>query len=397
MNTLEDGLKRLEQIERRKKESGGNFAQTATRHTNTLEGGLARLNQIQAKKTTNAQNMTGGISGFDSSILKSISDDWKSGWDYDLFDPEDMQRKAKGIMPKSVEAKYDLKNPTDRYLYENGLPYQNKFSDQYQAEEEKAREEAKKNAAYQKLYSSFRNEIYQKAYDAQIEEYANASAEGRNPQQLTDWEEIIASVMGQPKYADVEKNFYRHEEIPEITDYESMNEAAAIRERQKKMRENPNAFTNKDIEELITRTLPDDILRYETDQKAIDEKEKIDEAEDVIQQSIQTPALYTNALGAGGVRTLKQAKKTAESEAEDYKALLKNPDFAAYERRGRVSDAEKRLFDHSYLRHRYINDIGDTRMEVAVNAETGGTGDPYAKYQLMSEEERGIYNYLFAK
>ena len=74
------------------------------------------------------------FSQYDQDILGTLKQD-KSTWTYDLFDAEDMQRKAQGIMPKSLADDYDLDDPIDKALYEGGYVSRNSFSKGYQQAE----------------------------------------------------------------------------------------------------------------------------------------------------------------------------------------------------------------------------------------------------------------------
>lgn len=116
------------------------------------------------------------FSQYDPDILDTLKQD-SSAWTYDLFDAEDLQRKSMGIMPKSVESSYDLDDPIDKYLYEQGYVSRNKFSKGYQqAEKDNAAKanfstEVQKNAA-QKLAqyreedpSYSEKEAYEKAFE----------------------------------------------------------------------------------------------------------------------------------------------------------------------------------------------------------------------------------------
>lgn len=48
--------------------------------------------------------------------------DWKKNYEYDNLDDEDVRRRQKGLIPKSLQKKYDLDDPVDVALYRNGLP-----------------------------------------------------------------------------------------------------------------------------------------------------------------------------------------------------------------------------------------------------------------------------------
>lgn len=73
--------------------------------------------------------------GLDSSLLESVSNDWKSTWGdkyyYDAFDPADIQRQLAGAMPKYLQDKYDPNDEVDRWLLQNNLPYKSLFNDSY--------------------------------------------------------------------------------------------------------------------------------------------------------------------------------------------------------------------------------------------------------------------------
>ena len=74
------------------------------------------------------------FSQYDPDILNTLKQD-SSTWNYDLFDAEDMQRKAQGLMPKSLADDYDLDDPVDKALYEGGYVSRKNFSKGYQQAE----------------------------------------------------------------------------------------------------------------------------------------------------------------------------------------------------------------------------------------------------------------------
>lgn len=74
-----------------------------------------------------------------------------------------------------------------------------------------------------------------------------------------------------------------------------------------------------------------------------------------------------------------------------YADILKASDYAALSKAGE-SKAGKLFGD---ARYDYINDIGDMRIQHDVS-EARGQGAEYSKYALMTQDEIGVYNYLYA-
>lgn len=74
-----------------------------------------------------------------------------------------------------------------------------------------------------------------------------------------------------------------------------------------------------------------------------------------------------------------------------YADILKASDYAALSKAGE-SKAGKLFGD---ARYDYINDIGDMRIQHDVS-EARGQGAEYSKYALMTQDEVGVYNYLYA-
>lgn len=74
-----------------------------------------------------------------------------------------------------------------------------------------------------------------------------------------------------------------------------------------------------------------------------------------------------------------------------YADILKASDYAALSKAGE-SKAGKLFGD---ARYDYINDIGDMRIQHDVS-EARGQGVEYSKYALMTQDEVGVYNYLYA-
>lgn len=79
-------------------------------------------------------------------------------------------------------------------------------------------------------------------------------------------------------------------------------------------------------------------------------------------------------------------------ENAQYREILQRPDFAEY---STAQGSKRRFFGGDEL-YDYINNIGDER-EQADMAQRRGTGaKDYGKYAFMTEDEIGVYNYLYA-
>lgn len=112
---------------------------------------------------------------------------WGSKYYYDLFDPEDAARAAGGQMPKYLDGTYDMDNPYDRWLYDNGLPNRADFSDMYSQAAYDRQERWEENTSLLKGIEKDWNTVYdqkeafQNAYNAALDEKAQQS--GRAPTQ----------------------------------------------------------------------------------------------------------------------------------------------------------------------------------------------------------------------
>ncbi len=73
-----------------------------------------------------------------------------------------------------------------------------------------------------------------------------------------------------------------------------------------------------------------------------------------------------------------------------YANILKASDYAELSQTG---ESKRKLFGDA--RYDYINNIGDFRTQADV-AQAQGRGSDYGKYALMTQDEVGVYNYLYA-
>ena len=149
---------------------------TGSNSKTTSKTDSGKLTVSKAREMLFTSKPTIDFSQYDPDILDTLKQD-SSAWTYDLFDAEDLQRKSMGIMPKSVESSYDLDDPIDKYLYEQGYVSRNKFSKGYQqAEKDNAAKanfstEVQKNAAqkpaqYREEDPSYsEKEAYEKAFE----------------------------------------------------------------------------------------------------------------------------------------------------------------------------------------------------------------------------------------
>ena len=131
---------------------------------------------------------------------------WGSKYYYDLFDPEDAARAAGGQMPKYLDGTYDLDNPYDRWLYDNGLPNAADFSDMYSQAAYDRQERWEENTSLLKGIEKDWNTVYdqkeafQNAYNAALDEKAQQS--GRAPTQA-EREALAQELLMSGKYDDI--------------------------------------------------------------------------------------------------------------------------------------------------------------------------------------------------
>ena len=131
------------------------------------------------------------VKALDQDLVDAVrgqyQDQWGSKYYYDLFDPEDAARSAAGQMPKYLDGTYDLDNPYDRWLYDNGLPNRADFSDMYsQAAYDRQERWAENTSLLNGIVEDWntvydQKEAFQNAYNAALDETAQQS--GRAPTQ----------------------------------------------------------------------------------------------------------------------------------------------------------------------------------------------------------------------
>lgn len=103
------------------------------------------------------------LNSLDQGVLDRVRTAYQDGLVWDITDPEDMARKAAGQMPKNKDSYYNLKDPLDAYLYEQGLPSNksNYLSKQYQKYLEEVEGERAEEAAYAQSFDRFKDVYFQ--------------------------------------------------------------------------------------------------------------------------------------------------------------------------------------------------------------------------------------------
>lgn len=101
--------------------------------TQNLEAGRkkAAQNKVLQENGLYYKQVDSPYGKLNDEVLKSVADNWADTVYYDLADPEDVQRRNTGKLPKYYDDKYDLDDPYDAWLYENNLPYKTKFNSIY--------------------------------------------------------------------------------------------------------------------------------------------------------------------------------------------------------------------------------------------------------------------------
>lgn len=84
-------------------------------------------------------------------------------------------------------------------------------------------------------------------------------------------------------------------------------------------------------------------------------------------------------------------KRVSGLKNSDYADILSREDYA----RNSAAGTSKRRFIGGDNLYDYINDIGDYRKEADL-AQARGMGENYSKYAFMTDDEIGVYNYLYA-
>ena len=106
--------------------------------------------------------------------------------------------------------------------------------------------------------------------------------------------------------------------------------------------------------------------------------------------AVETPVL-DNAQGSPLAPIYSKAESRESSMSSGkYADILKAGDYAELSKSG---DSKRHLFGDA--QYDYINNIGDFRKQADV-AQAQGRGSDYGKYALMTDDEVGVYNYLYA-
>ena len=150
------------------------------------------------------------VKAFDQDLVDAVRGQYQAQWGskyyYDLFDPEDAARAAGGQMPKYLDGTYDLDNPYDRWLYDNGLPNRADFSDMYsQAAYDRQERWAENTSLLNGIVEDWntvydQKEAFQNAYNAALDEKAQQS--GRAPTQA-EREALAQELLMSGKYDDI--------------------------------------------------------------------------------------------------------------------------------------------------------------------------------------------------
>ena len=150
--------------QRKKKNTEGNQA-VASAKSNRLLDSYISTRQPETGRLTHQNEWKGldWLNSLDQDVLDRVRTAYQDGLVWDITDPEDMARKAAGQMPKNKDSYYNLKDPLDAYLYEQGLPSNksNYLSKQYQKYLEEVEGERAEEAAYTQSFDRFKDVYFQ--------------------------------------------------------------------------------------------------------------------------------------------------------------------------------------------------------------------------------------------
>ena len=104
-------------------------------------------------------------------------------------------------------------------------------------------------------------------------------------------------------------------------------------------------------------------------------------------------AAQRDALVAENTR-YERGEGVTDSVYTEYKYVMEKPDFAELSKAG-----ESKITNHGFSgddKYDYINNIKGLRNTYSAQALRSGSGNSYKKYDTMTEDEIGVYNYLYA-
>lgn len=373
------------------------------------------------------------FSQYDPDILNSLKQD-SSTWNYDLFDAEDMQRKAQGLMPKSLADDYDLDDPIDKALYEGGYVSRKNFSKGYQQAERDNASKADFNAkviegvqakltsdpektekqAFDEVFEELRKSDSYKGIvktddkDAFFKQYAKGSMQSKladAPNEfevsISDWlnrkDGALGSVgMPQPSETYTERRLKGTTPVinTRITPITEEQIAEAVQKKETAQKE--------EKAEILT-----DAAKYQGDDRIKDIDSRIKEISRTlnrtqgVQQTYITPdkvnalldernALQAELSALQGDRAEITAGRNASALAPFYKTTK----AADFEQNSSYDPARARMEDVLYS---FIN--GETPAETSMINPVGtnapaSTSDPNYAFKYLTDEEKSIYNYL---
>ena len=383
-----------------------------------------------ANKTT----PTIDFSQYDPDILNTLKQD-SSSWTYDLFDAEDMQRKAQGLMPKSLADDYDLDDPIDKALYESGYVSRKNFSKGYQQAERNNASKADFNTevikgvqakltsdpektekqAFDEVFEELRKSDSYKGIvkaddkDAFFKQYAKGSMQSKladAPNEFevnaSDWLNRKNGALGSVGLPQMGKTYTAgrmETKHPELTPVHVLTEAD-FEEAKRKAEE---ARKEEKGEILTSAAKYDESSEARADEidKRVREINRALNRTGGVQQAYINPdkrnalleernALQAELGALHGERSDIIAGRNASALAPFYKTT-KAADFA---QNSEYDPSRARTEDILYS---FINgqEPAQTSMlnPMGINAPSS-TSDPDYAFKYLTDEERGIYNYL---
>ena len=337
---------------------------------------------------------------------------WGSKYYYDLFDPEDAARAAGGQMPKYLDGTYDLDNPYDRWLYDNGLPNRADFNDMYSQAAYDRQERWEENTSLLKGIEKDWNTVYdqkeafQNAYNAALDETAQQS--GRAPTQA-EREALAQELLMSGKYDDIAAAYSA---LPDVRQEPDTLEAYVDR-----LEQPDYSAYDAMLQAMQDGTAVDDAFfdayrqsdydKWFSGQIAFTQQQLDDAYEQYLtdkQQKSLEAQLQPGQEAASEIDKLLADGKASEAETKIDDAIAALDEAKDFAGKSVQSDEVLAALDDPYQQNMYraVNRIMDEgyHSEVYGNYAKVAEGEPVMLsmwiHEGLTDEERARYNYLVA-
>ncbi len=393
---------------RKNKLSSGASTSAAATNTATSSGTsggaysryrAAKLNGTLDRASSTSNNSYGVDDDIWSNVEKYKSAihgyDWRSEYEYDLLDSDDLRRKTEGLVPYALEKRYDLDDALDRALYMEGLPSSKDLAKVAASASKQRAEDEKEIAQKQQLAKSqdtFQR-LYQAAYNNDLKTYNSLEDEISALKKL---EEKASKNMDSAEYKLYNRLAAALGKVQEENELKT-----ARQERQQEYKEQLDDA--RDEYKRQTNALNPGRADVARELNAIENK--IREINTLANAGAQTSELEAlerqRAALMGQVKTGNEAAAAIEQQYIDARAARRDEmisanlqpyagipnadDFAEFSRKGAQATGSRK--------HNSINASGVNKALHAGLIDYDG----YGIYDYMTDDERATYNYLYAK